>query len=129
MILQTIIIWSNLSHSLKYLRSPTLKCKDIRIRKLEFVTKTQFLSRCKIILIFVLILDQGPASKCICFLFLLVISIFLRILHKNYFQVYNINKFNNKVVISLCRFFNFSRMENTHWVNRHETRLKETLIE
>ena len=31
-------------HSLKYLRSPTLKCKDIRIRKLKFVTKTQLLS-------------------------------------------------------------------------------------
>ena len=30
-------------HSLKYLRSPTLKCKDLRIRKSEFVTKTQFL--------------------------------------------------------------------------------------
>jgi len=30
-------------HSLKYLRSPTLKCKDIGIRKSEFVTKTQFL--------------------------------------------------------------------------------------
>ena len=29
--------------SLKYLRSPTLKGKDIGIRKSEFVTKTQFL--------------------------------------------------------------------------------------
>ena len=29
--------------SLKYLRSTTLGCKDIRIRKFEFVTKTQFL--------------------------------------------------------------------------------------
>ena len=28
-------------HSLKYLRSLTLKCKDIEIRKLEFVAKTQ----------------------------------------------------------------------------------------
>jgi len=28
---------------LKYLRSLTLKCKDIGIRKSEFVTKTQFL--------------------------------------------------------------------------------------
>jgi len=31
--------------SLKYLRSPALKCKDIGIRKSEFVTKTQFLSK------------------------------------------------------------------------------------
>ena len=30
-------------HGLKYLRSTTLCCKDIEIRKLEFVTKTQFL--------------------------------------------------------------------------------------
>ena len=28
---------------MKYLRSPPLKCKDIGIRKSEFVTKTQFL--------------------------------------------------------------------------------------
>ena len=28
---------------LKYLRTPTLKFKDIGIRKSEFVTKTQFL--------------------------------------------------------------------------------------
>ena len=42
-IFQTIIIWSKIVHSLKYLRSPTLKCKDIGIRKSEFVTKTQFL--------------------------------------------------------------------------------------
>ena len=43
LIFQTIIIWSKIVHSLKYLRSPTLKCKDIGIRKSEFVTKTQFL--------------------------------------------------------------------------------------
>ena len=30
--------------SLKYLGSPTLKCKDIGIKKSEFVAKTQFLS-------------------------------------------------------------------------------------
>ena len=30
-------------HSLKYLRSPTIKCKDTGIRKSEFVSKTQFL--------------------------------------------------------------------------------------
>ena len=35
-------IWSNRIHSLKYLWSSTLDCKDIRIRKLEFVIKTQF---------------------------------------------------------------------------------------
>ena len=34
---------NNRSHSLKYLRSMTLGCKDIRIKKSEFVTKTQFL--------------------------------------------------------------------------------------
>ena len=43
LIFQTIIIWSKMIDSLKYLRSPTLKCKDIGIRKSEFVTKTQFL--------------------------------------------------------------------------------------
>ena len=43
MIFQTIIIWSKIIHSLKNLRSPTLNCKDIGIRKSEFVTKTQFL--------------------------------------------------------------------------------------
>ena len=40
---QTYIIWYNRIHCLKYLRSTTSGCKDIRIRKLEFVTKTQFL--------------------------------------------------------------------------------------
>ena len=39
-IFQTIIL-SNRIHSLKYLRSTTLCCKDIRIRKSEFGTKTQ----------------------------------------------------------------------------------------
>ena len=43
LIFQTIIIWSKVIHSLKYLRSPTIKCKDIWIRTLEFMTKTQFL--------------------------------------------------------------------------------------
>ena len=33
----------NINHSLKYLRSTTLCCKDLGIRKLEFVAKTQFL--------------------------------------------------------------------------------------
>ena len=37
LIFQTYIIWSNRIHSLKYLRSTTLGCKDIRIRKFEFV--------------------------------------------------------------------------------------------
>ena len=41
MIFQTSIIWSNRIHSLKYLRS-TLICKDIGIKKFEFVAKTQF---------------------------------------------------------------------------------------
>ena len=43
MIFQTIFIWSKMIHSLKYLRFPTFKRKDIGIRKSEFVTKTQFL--------------------------------------------------------------------------------------
>ena len=42
-IFQTIINWSKMIDSLKCLRSPTLKCKEIGIRKSEFVTKTQFL--------------------------------------------------------------------------------------
>ena len=33
----------NIIQSLKYLRSTTLGCKDIGIRKSEFVPKTQFL--------------------------------------------------------------------------------------
>ena len=43
LVFQTYIIYSNLIHSLKYLRSPTLGYKDIGIRKLEFVANTQFL--------------------------------------------------------------------------------------
>ena len=39
LIFQTIIIWSKMIDSLKYLRLPTLKCKDIGIRKSEFVKK------------------------------------------------------------------------------------------
>ena len=45
LIFQTKIIWCKRIHSLKYLRSTTLGCRDIGIyRKSEFVTKTQFLS-------------------------------------------------------------------------------------
>ena len=36
-------IWSNRIHRLKYKRSMTLCCKDIEIRKQEFVANTQFL--------------------------------------------------------------------------------------
>ena len=43
LIFLTYIVWSNRIHSLKYLRSTTLKSKDIRCRKAEFVAKTQFL--------------------------------------------------------------------------------------
>ena len=43
LIFQTQIFWSNRIHSLKYLRSATFGCKDIVIRKSEFVAKTQFL--------------------------------------------------------------------------------------
>ena len=42
LIFHTLIIWSNRNHSKNYLRSTTLGCKDIRIRKSEFVAKTQF---------------------------------------------------------------------------------------
>ena len=42
-----IIITSNIIHSLKYLRSTTLGCKYIGIRKSEFVAKTQFLFNIK----------------------------------------------------------------------------------
>ena len=38
------LIWWNRIHSLKYLRSTTLCCKDIGVRKLEIAAKTQFLS-------------------------------------------------------------------------------------
>ena len=44
LIFQTKIIWCNRIYSLKYLRSMTLGCRDIGIRKSEFVSKTQFLS-------------------------------------------------------------------------------------
>ena len=42
LIFHTWIIWSNRNHSENDLRSTTLGCKDIRIRKSEFVAKTQF---------------------------------------------------------------------------------------
>ena len=42
--ISNLIIWSNNIHTLKYQRSITLGCKDIAIRKFEFVAKTQFLS-------------------------------------------------------------------------------------
>ena len=43
LIFQTKIIWCNRIHSLKFLRSTTLGCRDIGIRKSEFVSKTQFI--------------------------------------------------------------------------------------
>ena len=43
LIFQTQITWFNRIHSLKYLRYATFGFKDIVIRKLEFVAKTQFL--------------------------------------------------------------------------------------
>ena len=42
-IFQTLLSWSNTIYSLKYLRSTTLFCKDIGVRKSEFATQTQFL--------------------------------------------------------------------------------------
>ena len=42
-IFQTLIIWSFRIHSLKYLRSTTLGCRDKGIKKTEFVTMTLFL--------------------------------------------------------------------------------------
>ena len=47
-IFQTIIMWSKYIYSVKYQRSPTFDCKDIGIRKSEFVAKTQFLLQLKI---------------------------------------------------------------------------------
>jgi len=43
LIFQTLVIWSNRINILKYLRYQRLSCKDIGIRKSEFVAKTQFL--------------------------------------------------------------------------------------
>ena len=43
LIFQTYMFWANRNHSLKYLRSTTLDCKNIGIRKSKFVGKTQFL--------------------------------------------------------------------------------------
>jgi len=40
LIFQTLINWSNQNHSFEYLRSPTLGCKNIGLRKTELVTKT-----------------------------------------------------------------------------------------
>ena len=42
-IVWTLIIWAYGIHSLKYLSITTLGCKDIVIRKSEFVAKSQFL--------------------------------------------------------------------------------------
>ena len=41
LIFQTKIIWSNIIQSLKYLRPTTPGCKDIGIKRLAFVAKTQ----------------------------------------------------------------------------------------
>ena len=43
LIFQTLIIWFNIIHNLKYLRSVTFRSKDIVIKNSEFVAKTQFL--------------------------------------------------------------------------------------
>ena len=43
LIFQTLIIWSNIIHSLKYQRSTTLDRKDIEIRKSEFVKNLWFI--------------------------------------------------------------------------------------
>ena len=43
MIFQILIIWFVRIHSLKYLRSTTLGCRDKGIKKFEFVAMTQFL--------------------------------------------------------------------------------------
>ena len=40
LIFQTKIIWCNKIHSMKYLRSTSLGCKDIGIKILQFVAKT-----------------------------------------------------------------------------------------
>ena len=48
LIFQIKIIWSNIIHSLKYLRSTTLGCEDIWNRKSELVAKTQFISKMQV---------------------------------------------------------------------------------
>ena len=42
LIFQTVIILFHKINSLKYFRSKTSDCKDMRVRKFEFVGKTQF---------------------------------------------------------------------------------------
>ena len=49
LIFQTLIIWSNRIHILKYLRFTTFGCSDLGIWKSEFVAKTQFLELRKLL--------------------------------------------------------------------------------
>ena len=48
LIFQTKIIWCIKIHSLKYLKSTTFGCRDIGIRKSEFVSMTQLLCHLRI---------------------------------------------------------------------------------
>ena len=48
LIFQTKIIWCNKIHRLKYLKSTTFGCRDIGIRKSEFVSMTQLLCHLRI---------------------------------------------------------------------------------
>jgi len=90
LIFQTQIIWFNWVHSLKYLRSTTLGCEDIRIRKSEFVTNTQFFVQKENELMHMIICmpsqlapDPIRVQSCVCCLFwtnrnsMAVTSIFL----------------------------------------------------
>ena len=55
-------MWCNIIHRLKYLRSTTLGCRDIGIRKSEFVSKTQLLSVCKGVCT---IISHEPLRNCL----------------------------------------------------------------
>ena len=61
LIFQTYTIWSYRIYTLKDLNSKTCGCKDIGMRKSEFVAKTQFLFICKFE-------PWHSWSVCLCFL-------------------------------------------------------------
>ena len=75
LIFQTENILTNRIHSLKYLRFTRLGCKDIRIRKSEFMAKNQFLSECYVLRWKLLCVDKIQKKI---FLFILE-SIYLRL--------------------------------------------------
>ena len=59
-VFKTYTIWSNKIYSLKYLKYMTSDCKDIGIRKSDFVPKTKFLwKRIENIIYFVSLINIG----------------------------------------------------------------------